>query len=187
MRRTHKSLVLLLLVIPVLWLGWATWKRVQPAAQAPAADSVDVNPATSPRADSPAAQVVLRDDLARQMELMKDPLKAQQVQEQQLAQLESQHRAERVEAGWKAQAESALSDIATSRDLEMSGIAPSTYASDCRSSTCRTSATFSTHGDAQDWGTMFLTMSGTTVRQARLMVLPNADGTYELRVYGTRR
>ena len=95
--------------------------------------------------------------------------------------------AEPVDAAWKLRSESEMTAIATSQDLKASGIAPTTYSNDCRSSTCRITATFQSSGDAEDWGMMLTTMSGSTLRQARPMVINNPDGTFELRVYVARK
>jgi hypothetical protein len=177
-------------------LGWTVWKQVQPVpgddpvatmhAQHPGTATTDA--ASSPasplkRGPSPAAQKIL-DAYAK---AAMDPAKARQQRERMLAGLEAQHRAEPLDAAWAAKTEHALADIAGSDVMGTTGITARDYAADCRSSTCRISASFESASDAQDWGTYFLTSSGETMRQAKLMVVPGPDGSAEVRVYGVRR
>jgi len=179
-------------------LGWTVWKQVQPVpgddqgaamrAQHPGAMTATTDAASSQaaprkRGPSPAAQKIL-DAYAK---AAMDPAKARQQRERMLAGLEAQHRAEPLDAAWAAKTEHALADIAGSEVMATTGIAARDYAADCRSSTCRISASFESASDAQDWGTFFLTGSGDAMRQAKLMIVPGPDGTAEVRVYGVRR
>jgi hypothetical protein len=177
-------------------LGWTVWKQVQPAlgegevatAQHAATATATTDAASSPasprrRGPSPAAQKIL-DAYA---EAAMDPAKARQQRERMLAELEAQHRAEPVDAAWAARTEHALADIARSEVMTSTGIAARDYAADCRSSTCRISASFKSASDAEDWGTFFVTGTGDAIRQAKLMIVPGPGGTAEVRVYGVRR
>ena len=80
-----------------------------------------------------------------------------------------------------------MGKLASSPDIAVSGIEPKSFASDCRSSTCRLSGTFDSRSDAEQWGMLLATGTGKTFRQTRTVVLPTSDGKYELRVYGVRR
>lgn len=105
----------------------------------------------------------------------------------QIAALERQHRAEPVDAAWVAKAEPALAKLVTAEELVASGLKPDGYDADCRSSTCRVTATFTSAGDAQDWSGLFATGTGMTFRRAKAYVVPTADGKSEVRIYGVRR
>jgi hypothetical protein len=154
-----------------------------PSPPEPAASVVALPPSTfTPRRGEAAGNYI-----SRQYALAQDPAKLQRARDAELAQLERLHRAEPVDSAWKPLAERSLATVATSRDLEGSGIAPLAYDGDCRSVTCRISAQFTSNGDAQDWGNMLTTMSGNTLRQAQTTVIANPDGTFELRIYGLRK
>jgi hypothetical protein len=122
-----------------------------------------------------------------QITLAQDPVRTTQLRTPELAELESLHRAESVGADGKARAEAEMAAIATSHDLKASGIAPTAYRNDCRLATCRISADFKSNGEAEDWGMMLTTMSGSTLRRVRTMVINNPDGSFELHVYGARK
>lgn len=195
-RRVPLVIVPFILILVGL-LGWTILKQTQSpvgdgematvhAQQPGTAASTDA--ASSPalprrRGPSPAAQKIL-DAYAK---AAMDPAKAKQQRERMLGELEAQHRAEPVDAAWAARTEHALADIAGSDVMTTTGIAARDYAADCRSSTCRITASFKSAGDAQDWGTFFVTGTGDAIRQAKLMIVPGPDGAAEVRVYGVRR
>lgn len=194
-RRVPLVVVPFILVLVGL-LGWTIWKQTQSRAgdggatvhaqqtgPAPATDAASSPASPRRRGPSPAAQKIL-DTYAK---AAMDPAKARQQRERMLAELEAQHRAEPVDAAWAARTEHALADIAGSDVMTSTGIGARDYAADCRSSTCRISASFKSASDAQDWGTFFVTGTGDVIRQARLMIVPGPDGTAEVRVYGVRR
>lgn len=116
-----------------------------------------------------------------------DRLKVLADRDKQMAEFERSHRAEPIDATWAAQARSDLGAIVESEALKTSGIEPSDYTADCRSSTCRISANFTSSGNAEDWGTFFLASSGKTLRQAKMTIIQNPQGGAEVRIYGARR
>lgn len=101
--------------------------------------------------------------------------------------LESAHQRQPVDAAWKGATERSMSNIAQGEALESTGFKPADFRSDCRSQSCRISATFDNAADAQDWATMFTTMSGSDFRSARYVTSTTADGKTEIRIYGNRR
>lgn len=101
--------------------------------------------------------------------------------------LERAHASQPVDAAWKSKTEASLADIAEGEGLQQSGIAPAGMRTDCRSSSCRVSAEFDKSSDAQDWATMFVTMTGDQFRTARFVTTQTPDGKTEIRIYGTRR
>lgn len=101
--------------------------------------------------------------------------------------LDARHRKDPMDTAWSARAEAELSAVAAGEWSAETGITPRNLAIDCRSTLCRTEAEFPKQGDAQDWGELFLTMAGGTVRKSNIVVLPRPDGSAELRVYSTRK
>lgn len=101
--------------------------------------------------------------------------------------LEDAHRKQPVDAAWKGEAETAMRGIQEGDALKGTGFEPQEFASDCRSSSCRISATFDSMVDAQDWATMFTTMTGSQFRSARYVTTRLPDGRTEVRIYGNRR
>jgi hypothetical protein len=71
--------------------------------------------------------------------------------------------------------------------LARTGMSPEGVQTDCRSSTCRVTATFPDAQSAQDWATMYTAMTGSTFQSARFVTVPTPDGGIEVRIYGTRR
>lgn len=187
------SAIIMLIALPMALVGWMI-VRARPTTMTSDAQLHQVAVQPAPVASrlpvsafSPAPNETTGDYIARQTALIGDPVKKQQALAAEMAQLERQHAAEPVDAGWKLRSESEMTAIATSQDLEASGIAPTSYSNDCRSRTCRIAASFKLSGDAEDWAMMLTTMSGSTLRQTRHMVISNPDGTYALRVYGARK
>lgn len=101
--------------------------------------------------------------------------------------LEAAHRKQPVDAAWKGKAETAMREIHDGDSLKGTGFVPQDFDSDCRSSSCRISATFDTVVDAQDWATLFTTMAGSEFRSARYVTNRRPDGRTEVRIYGNRR
>jgi len=101
--------------------------------------------------------------------------------------LEKAHASQPVDAAWKGAAETSMRNIQEGDALKATGFTPQDFRSDCRSSSCRISATFDTAADAQDWATMFTTMTGSDFRSARYVTTQTADGKTEIRIYGNRR
>lgn len=101
--------------------------------------------------------------------------------------LEKAHVSQPVDAAWKGAAETSMRNIQEGDALKSTGFTPQDFRSDCRSRSCRISATFDTAVDAQDWATMFTTMTGSDFRSARYVTVPTADGKTEIRIYGNRR
>lgn len=101
--------------------------------------------------------------------------------------LENAHSRQPVDAAWKGAAETSMRNIQEGDALKSTGFTPQDFRSDCRSQSCRISATFDSAVDAQDWATMFTTMTGSDFRSARYVTVPTADGKIEIRIYGNRR
>ncbi len=113
--------------------------------------------------------------------------RAKREYEQLARNLEDAHRKEPVDAAWKGTAETSMRAIQEGEALKATGFTPNEFRSDCRSRSCRISATFDNTVDAQDWATMFTTMTGADFRSARYVTMPTADGKTEIRIYGNRR
>ena len=113
--------------------------------------------------------------------------RAKQAYEQLARDLENAHARQPVDPAWKGRAETSMQAIQEGEALKATGFAPREFRSDCRSQSCRISATFDSSVDAQDWATMFTAMTGSDFRTARYVTVPTADGKTEIRIYGTRR
>ncbi len=186
---------LFLIVIFVGLIGWMVAKHIRPVANVEktaipvhgAMSSTSTDAATVANGVTPKTSPRRSLALAKQLNLMIDPVKAKQQRDLELAALEAQHRAESVDSAWASKAEQALSLTATSDVMASTRITPQGYTADCRAATCRISASFASSSDAQDWGTFFLTSSGAQIRQAKLMVVPGPNGTSEVRIFGALR
>jgi len=107
--------------------------------------------------------------------------------EQAVAQMESSHRAEPLDAAWSAASEQSFTVATSTPVMAAAGFKPQDVSTDCRSRTCRVSARFSSALDAQDWADRLVTQMGATIANARVAVLPQSDGSYEVRVFGARK
>jgi hypothetical protein len=123
----------------------------------------------------------------RQQQLLSDPAAFAAVRERDLAELQRLHAAEPVDPAWKQEAEAALESITASDTIAASGISPASYRADCRSRSCRVSATFGSSGDAEDWQNMFVTMTGDTFQRTRMHVVRTGPEAYSLEIFGARR
>lgn len=101
--------------------------------------------------------------------------------------LESQHKAEPVDPAWSAQSEVSLMSAAIQPVALQSELKPRDITTDCRSRTCRVSARFSNSGDASEWGGRVITQMGGTLAQVKMTVIPQPDGSSEIRMYGSRK
>jgi hypothetical protein len=104
-----------------------------------------------------------------------------------VADLDSRHAAESIDPVWSASQEQNLAMASESQVMSQAGFAPQDVDTDCRSSSCRISAHFDNSADARDWAERLLTQMAGTIGQARVAVLPQPDGRFEVRVYGSRR
>ncbi|MBC7988934.1 MAG: hypothetical protein H7Y19_05055 [Luteimonas sp.] len=102
-------------------------------------------------------------------------------------QLDAQHRAERVDRAWSAQAENELTRLARGDWVAEAGGGPTEFAVDCRSTSCRVDAQFVRQSQAYDWGELFLTQAGGTIYRSQIVVIPRAEGGAQLQVYSTRK
>lgn len=103
------------------------------------------------------------------------------------AALAAGHRVEAVDATWSPQAQRALAELAADAGLVETGLAPQAFDSECRTRTCRVSATFADYNAAQDWANFFLTGSGGTFAQAELFVDRDTNGKTNVLIFGVRR
>jgi hypothetical protein len=101
--------------------------------------------------------------------------------------LEENHASQPVDAAWKGPAEATLGRAVESDALARTGMSPEDVRTDCRSSSCKVTATFPDPQAAQDWATMFTAMTGSTFQSARFVTVPTPGGGVEVRIYGTRR
>lgn len=196
MAKPRSSAALIAVVVVVLALaGWMVSKQLRPDAAGRADSAGDATTAQSaepaggaPASASPAARPTrAAPDFREQLALLKDPAKMKARREQELAALEAQHQAESRDPVWAAKTEQAYGEIAESKPMQDVGVTPKNLQADCRSSTCRITADFGNAGNAQDWATFFLTSSGGLARQAKVIVVPNADGTSQVRIFSMRR
>lgn len=116
-----------------------------------------------------------------------DPVKEQQERAGLVVELERSHRAQPIDAAWAGKTEPALEELIVNDGIVTSGLDPKHYSADCRSETCEISVSFDSAADAEDWGMMYVTLTGRSFARTRSMVIPKGDGTAELRVYGYRR
>jgi hypothetical protein len=118
---------------------------------------------------------------------LKNTPMAQAERQRTVAALEDGHRAEPIDAAWSTRSEVAISRAAGTAVMEAAGFKPRDVTTDCRSRTCRLSARFNSSVDARDWAQRLLVQMGGTIAQAKVTVLPQGDGSFEVRVYGVRR
>jgi hypothetical protein len=104
-----------------------------------------------------------------------------------LGEMDSKHLAEPVDAQWSAQSESAVQSASAQPVMVQSGLKPRDVSIDCRSSTCRISASFIESDDAKSWASMLVTQMGASMSQAKVAVIPRADGSSEVRIYSSRK
>lgn len=193
-----------LVAVVSMLLGWTLAKRYQQGTSGPAAEMRGgaVPGAMAARPDAEPSSVRVRprpqtgnpvpDSADGALSLkpgtpMLDPAQLSKQRERMAAELEQGHRAEPMDAAWAAQAEPALEKMAASPDLAVAAIQVDGLATDCRSKTCRISASFDSVADAEQWGMLFATGTGKTLRQTRSVVVPLGNGKSELRIYGLRR
>lgn len=206
MGRPNRTLLIGAIAMVALILGVTAWKArhrtgsVQPA-EAPVAEMTDAStsPGASGVVDAPLADVwagrapppVPKRQVDGKPSLLfggpEERERAKREYEQLARNLEEAHRKEPVDAAWKGAAETSMRSISEGEALKSTGFGPAEFRSDCRSRSCRISATFDNTADAQDWATMFTTMTGSDFRSARYVTVPTADGRTEIRIYGNRR
>jgi hypothetical protein len=104
-----------------------------------------------------------------------------------VAELESNHKAEPIDAAWSSQSEVNILSATTTKVMTQAGFKPQDVATDCRSKTCRISARFADSGDAEDWGDRLVTQMGPTLSQVKTTVIKLPDGSSEIRMYGARK
>ena len=114
-----------------------------------------------------------------------DPVEEQLQGEAKFAQFAAAHARERVDPAWAPVAERKL--VSAMQSFSFTGVKPADLTMGCRSQSCSVVARFATRGDAEDWSAMFVTGAAPALAQARDMIVPMPDGTFELRVLGTRR
>lgn len=104
-----------------------------------------------------------------------------------VADLDSRHESESIDPVWSATSEQGLAAASVSPVMAQAGFNPQDVSSDCRSRTCRISARFDNSSEARHWADRLLTQMAGTLGQAKVAVLPQADGSFEVRVYGARK
>lgn len=101
------------------------------------------------------------------------------------AQFAAAHAREQLDTTWAPVTERKLATAMQS--FAFTGVKPADLTMGCRSQSCSVVARFASRGDAEDWSAMFVTEAAPALAQARDMIVPMPDGTFELRVLGTRR
>lgn len=124
--------------------------------------------------------------LAQMHKSMTDVPAQRDARDQLVARLESEHRAEPVDAAWSAQSEVDILSASVEPVMIQGGFQPRDVATECRSRTCRISARFANSGDAQDWSDSLVMQMGGTLSQVKATILPQRDGSSEVRIYGAR-
>ena len=104
-----------------------------------------------------------------------------------VAELDHRYTAEAIDPVWSATQEEGLAQASVSQVMTQAGFNPQDVSSECRSKTCRISARFESPGEARDWAERLVTQMAGSLGQARVAVLPQPDGRFEVRVYGARR
>lgn len=83
--------------------------------------------------------------------------------------------------------EARIEAFAAEPALIQSKLVPNALQTSCRATRCRIAASFRRAGDAQDWATMLTTLSASQLSYARIVEIPQPDGSAEVRIYGARR
>ena len=104
-----------------------------------------------------------------------------------IAELDQRHEAETIDPEWSATLEQGIEVASGAQVMAQAGFHPKDVSTECRSKSCRISARFDNSGEARDWADRLLTQMAGSIGQARVAVLPQADGSFEVRVYGARR
>lgn len=140
-------------------------------------------------ARAPARSSVTTDPHAVLAQLRKsvDPAVARQARDRIVAELETQHQAEPVDAAWSAQSEINIMSASITPVVLQAGFKPQNVVTDCRSRTCSISASFTSAGDAEDWGDRVVNQMGGTLSQVKTTVIQLPDGRSEIRMYGARK
>jgi hypothetical protein len=101
--------------------------------------------------------------------------------------LESQHKAQSVDSSRSAQAEVDIMAAAIQPNMVKAGPSPQDFSAECRSRTCRISASFDSTIAAQNFGINLISRMGGTLAQSQMLLERQADGRVEVRVYGSRK
>jgi hypothetical protein len=104
-----------------------------------------------------------------------------------VAELDDRYSAEGIDPVWAATQDEGLAQATASQVMAQAEFSPQDVSRECRSKTCRISARFDSPGEARDWAERLLTQMAGSIGQARVAVLPQPDGRFEVRVYGARR
>lgn len=181
----------LLFVIAALVLGLMGWtlskQRGHKSQDAEAVALEDAQPVPLRQRTAPPLVGISPDDPGSIFAKPVDPVERAREEKRIVADFEQKFNAEPVDAAWAGRAEPALAKILDDEGIAISGLKPASYRADCRSNQCRISAVFGTHADADDWGTMYMNMTGETFHETRSMLIRQPDGTTELRIYGYRK
>lgn len=189
----NKKFVLLVAVVALMLglMGWTLSKQYSIDSSPDPVDSglaaTAQNGAETGPARSSARRSISPDNPGSIFAKPVDPAEEEREHKRIVADFERKFNAEPVDAAWAGKAGTAIDKIVTEDGIVMSGIAPDDYRSDCRSETCRISAMFKNQLDAEAYGSMYTTMTGETFHETRHMVIPQPDGTAELRIYGYRK
>ena len=101
--------------------------------------------------------------------------------------LQAQFSSERADPSWAMGREQSLVANSTSPQINDLHVEPKNFQAECRSSTCRVTADFTSRSNAEDWFTLFLTNTGTRMGRTSYQLSANPDGSAHIEVYGTAR
>lgn len=186
--------VVALVVVVALILGVTVLRRtpnIVTAAPVTGQDSiVDTRPA--PMA-SVSAQGIANDTLGK-MDSSSANLLNGQDRARVKAEAEARQRAyaaqyaqESVDASWASAKEAKMLEASKSGEISQLNAEPGDLNIDCKTSLCKIQANFASHGQAEDWLTLFSTTLGGEMPKASFQYLSNPDGTTEVVIYGVSR
>ena len=104
-----------------------------------------------------------------------------------ITELDAAFRRDLMDAAGARQAEGELAEAASADDLVESGTTPIAIDMQCRSTRCRVIARFAADSDAEGWAGLYMLSAARTLAGADTVITPQADGTIELAIYGTRK
>lgn len=115
------------------------------------------------------------------------PEQAAAQRERELRELEARFEADTPDPVGGARVERTLVETISGEAMASTGLRPQNVDIACKQASCRVVGSFDRMGDAQDWGLFYITAAGSDViAQARMVLVPRPDGTFEVRIYSDR-
>lgn len=97
------------------------------------------------------------------------------------------YRSENADPAWADATERRLQALATDPGIQAAGVKADDMAIDCKRTTCRTSASFSSSGQADDWSMLYMASGGAVLRNSVVSRTQNADGSVSVDIYSTAK